>query len=114
MTGTLPPLVGFRGGWNARQNEIFFAYGLPSLLCQGKGLVLPNQLHIDQIATNVRFLLIPLQNVEMSKKSPFAIHKALIGIGGEPKTVKRLREVGRAYTDNVKLSHFRFKFLRNC
>ncbi|GFW25092.1 putative RNA-directed DNA polymerase from transposon BS [Trichonephila clavipes] len=27
----------------------------------------------------------------MSKKSPFAIHKALIGIGGEPKTVKRLR-----------------------
>ncbi|GFW52412.1 uncharacterized protein TNCV_2796701 [Trichonephila clavipes] len=63
----------------------------PSLLCLGKGLVLPNQLHIDQIATNVRFLLIPLQNVEMSKKSPFAIHKALIGIGGEPKTVKRLR-----------------------
>ncbi|GFT42677.1 putative RNA-directed DNA polymerase from transposon BS [Trichonephila clavipes] len=61
------------------------------LLCPGKGLVLPNQLHIDQIATNVRFLLIPLQNVEMSKKSPFAIHKALIGIGGEPKTVKRLR-----------------------
>ncbi|GFV66204.1 putative RNA-directed DNA polymerase from transposon BS [Trichonephila clavipes] len=61
------------------------------LLCPGKGLVLPNQLHVDQIATNVRFLLIPLQNVEMSKKSPFAIHKALIGIGGEPKTVKRLR-----------------------
>ncbi|GFU85642.1 RNA-directed DNA polymerase from mobile element jockey [Trichonephila clavipes] len=27
----------------------------------------------------------------MSKKSPFAIHKALIGIGGEPKSVKRLR-----------------------
>ncbi|GFU71544.1 putative RNA-directed DNA polymerase from transposon BS [Trichonephila clavipes] len=27
----------------------------------------------------------------MSKKSPFAIHKALIGIGGELKTVKRLR-----------------------
>ncbi|GFW95670.1 putative RNA-directed DNA polymerase from transposon BS [Trichonephila clavipes] len=61
------------------------------LLCPGKGLVLPNQSHIEQIATNVRFLLIPLQNVEMSKKSPFAIHKALIGIGGEPKIVKRLR-----------------------
>ncbi|GFT97970.1 uncharacterized protein TNCV_560101 [Trichonephila clavipes] len=27
----------------------------------------------------------------MSKKSPFAIHKALIGMGGEPKIVKRLR-----------------------
>ncbi|GFU13068.1 uncharacterized protein TNCV_1445021 [Trichonephila clavipes] len=27
----------------------------------------------------------------MSKKSPFAIHKALIGKGGEPKSVKRLR-----------------------
>ncbi|GFX70222.1 RNA-directed DNA polymerase from mobile element jockey [Trichonephila clavipes] len=27
----------------------------------------------------------------MSKKSPFAIHKAIIGIGGEPKSVKRLR-----------------------
>ncbi|GFS74409.1 uncharacterized protein TNCV_970121 [Trichonephila clavipes] len=26
----------------------------------------------------------------MSKKSPFAIYKALIGIGGEPKTFKRL------------------------
>ncbi|GFT16235.1 uncharacterized protein TNCV_2245461 [Trichonephila clavipes] len=27
----------------------------------------------------------------MSKQSPFAIHKALIGIGGEPNSVKRLR-----------------------
>ncbi|GFX46779.1 uncharacterized protein TNCV_4039271 [Trichonephila clavipes] len=27
----------------------------------------------------------------MSKKSPFAIHKVLIGIGGKPKSVKRLR-----------------------
>ncbi|GFX31594.1 uncharacterized protein TNCV_688421 [Trichonephila clavipes] len=27
----------------------------------------------------------------MSKKSPFAIHKALIGIGGKPKSVKRLQ-----------------------
>ncbi|GFX84476.1 RNA-directed DNA polymerase from mobile element jockey [Trichonephila clavipes] len=29
----------------------------------------------------------------MSKISPFAIHKTLIGIGGEPKSVKRLRSV---------------------
>ncbi|GFV14069.1 putative RNA-directed DNA polymerase from transposon BS [Trichonephila clavipes] len=27
----------------------------------------------------------------MSTKSPFAIHKALLGIGGEPKSIKRLR-----------------------
>ncbi|GFV76375.1 hypothetical protein TNCV_4545991 [Trichonephila clavipes] len=27
----------------------------------------------------------------MSKISPFVIHKALIGIGGDPKSVKRLR-----------------------
>ncbi|GFY31877.1 uncharacterized protein TNCV_2620141 [Trichonephila clavipes] len=27
----------------------------------------------------------------MPNKSPFAVHKAIIGIGGEPKTVKRLR-----------------------
>ncbi|GFU15141.1 RNA-directed DNA polymerase from mobile element jockey [Trichonephila clavipes] len=27
----------------------------------------------------------------MSTTSPFAIHKALIGIGGEPKSVKKLR-----------------------
>ncbi|GFT52046.1 uncharacterized protein TNCV_4999341 [Trichonephila clavipes] len=29
----------------------------------------------------------------MPNKSPFAVHKALLGIGGEPKTVKRLRSV---------------------
>ncbi|GFU38164.1 uncharacterized protein TNCV_4328561 [Trichonephila clavipes] len=32
-----------------------------------------------------------LPNNEMVSKSPFAIQKALIGIGGEPKSVKRLR-----------------------
>ncbi|GFS47488.1 putative RNA-directed DNA polymerase from transposon BS [Trichonephila clavipes] len=63
----------------------------PMLLCPGKGLVLLKKPNVDKIATNVRFFLIPLQNVELSKKSPFAIHKALIGIGGEPKPVKRLR-----------------------
>ncbi|GFS74375.1 uncharacterized protein TNCV_969861 [Trichonephila clavipes] len=84
-------LVGLRGGWrHARMKFCTHIYG-SMLLCPGKGLVLPKKPNVDQIATNVRFLLIPLQNVEMSKKSPFAIHKALIGIGGEPKTVKRLR-----------------------
>ncbi|GFU66630.1 uncharacterized protein TNCV_3111141 [Trichonephila clavipes] len=62
----------------------------PSRLFLGKGLVLPN-LNIDQIAKHVRILLISLESDEMSKKSPFSIHKATIGIGGEPKSVKRLR-----------------------
>ncbi|GFT37894.1 uncharacterized protein TNCV_4172801 [Trichonephila clavipes] len=63
----------------------------PSLLCQGKGLVLPN-LSIDETAQRVRFLLISLPNNALSIKSPFTIHKALKGIiGGEPKSVKRLR-----------------------
>ncbi|GFS47899.1 RNA-directed DNA polymerase from mobile element jockey [Trichonephila clavipes] len=60
------------------------------LLCSGKCLVLPN-LNIDQIATHTRFLLISLPNNDMSNISPFAIHKTLIGIVGEPKSVKRLR-----------------------
>ncbi|GFY31879.1 uncharacterized protein TNCV_2620161 [Trichonephila clavipes] len=62
----------------------------PSLLCQGKGLVLPN-LSIDETAQRVRFLLISLPNNALSIKSPFTIHKALKGISGEPKSVKRLR-----------------------
>ncbi|GFT51143.1 putative RNA-directed DNA polymerase from transposon BS [Trichonephila clavipes] len=62
----------------------------PSLLCQGQGLVLPN-LSIDESAQRVRFLLISLPNNAMSVQLPFTIHKALKGIGGEPKSVKRLR-----------------------
>ncbi|GFT98874.1 uncharacterized protein TNCV_3792801 [Trichonephila clavipes] len=62
----------------------------PSLLCQGKGLVLSN-LTIDETAKRVRFLLISLPNNAMSLKSPFATHKALKGIGGDPTSVKRLR-----------------------
>ncbi|GFU20632.1 putative RNA-directed DNA polymerase from transposon BS [Trichonephila clavipes] len=54
------------------------------------GLVLPT-LTVDQIAAHSRFLLIFLPNKEMSNKSPFAIHKAILGIGGEPKSIKRLR-----------------------
>ncbi|GFS81362.1 uncharacterized protein TNCV_1225441 [Trichonephila clavipes] len=56
----------------------------PMQLCPGKGLVLSN-LNIDDIS---RYLLISSPNNEMSNKSPFAIQKALIGIGGEPKSVK--------------------------
>ncbi|GFX62143.1 uncharacterized protein TNCV_2228691 [Trichonephila clavipes] len=60
------------------------------MLCPGKGLLLPT-LTVDQIAAHSRFLLISLPNKEMSNKSPFAIHKAILGIGGEPKSIKRLR-----------------------
>ncbi|GFX91026.1 uncharacterized protein TNCV_2283181 [Trichonephila clavipes] len=54
------------------------------------GLVLPT-LNIDTASAHIRILLISLPNNDMSKISPFAIHKTLIGIGGEPKSVKRLR-----------------------
>ncbi|GFU41028.1 putative RNA-directed DNA polymerase from transposon BS [Trichonephila clavipes] len=60
------------------------------LLCQSKGLVLPI-LHIDNVAKCSRFLILSLPNSEMSRKSPFAVHKAIIGIGGEPKSIKKLR-----------------------
>ncbi|GFW49684.1 uncharacterized protein TNCV_357871 [Trichonephila clavipes] len=58
--------------------------------CPDKELVLPKP-NVDNIATNTRFLLISLNKNEMSTTSPFAIHKAFIGIGGEPKSVKKLR-----------------------
>ncbi|GBO43133.1 hypothetical protein AVEN_129814-1 [Araneus ventricosus] len=48
-------------------------------------------LNIDTLAQHVRFLIISLPNNELSKFSPFAIEKALKGIGGSPKTVKRLK-----------------------
>ncbi|GFX91297.1 uncharacterized protein TNCV_1247121 [Trichonephila clavipes] len=56
----------------------------------GKGLVLPG-LTTDDIAKHARFLILSLPNKDMMKKSPFVIHKVLIGIGGEPKSIKRLR-----------------------
>ncbi|GFV53003.1 uncharacterized protein TNCV_989831 [Trichonephila clavipes] len=56
----------------------------------GKGLVLPTTA-IDTIATHYRFLILSLPYNKMSRKSPFAIQKALKGIGGDPKSVKKLR-----------------------
>ncbi|GFU28082.1 uncharacterized protein TNCV_3153941 [Trichonephila clavipes] len=58
--------------------------------CPDKEPVLPRP-DVNEIAANSRFLILSLTNTDVSKKSPFAIHKALIGIGGEPKSVKRLR-----------------------
>ncbi|GFS95801.1 uncharacterized protein TNCV_2258831 [Trichonephila clavipes] len=83
-------LVGLRGGWRHARRRCLRVYMDPMLLCPGKSLVLPN-LTVDDIARNTRFLILSLPNNDMSKKSPFAIHKALIGIGGEPKSVKHLR-----------------------
>ncbi|GFV17746.1 RNA-directed DNA polymerase from mobile element jockey [Trichonephila clavipes] len=61
--------------------------------CPDKEPVLPRP-NVNEIAANSRFLILSLTNNDMSKKSPFAIHKALIGIGGQPKSVKRLRSAG--------------------
>ncbi|GFW96996.1 RNA-directed DNA polymerase from mobile element jockey [Trichonephila clavipes] len=58
--------------------------------CPGGDLALPN-LNVDKLSLNTRFLIISLPNSEMTKVSPFAIQKALIEIGGKPKSVKRLR-----------------------
>ncbi|GFU90513.1 putative RNA-directed DNA polymerase from transposon BS [Trichonephila clavipes] len=56
----------------------------------GKGLISPTTA-IDTIATHSRFLILSIPNYEMSRKSSFAIQKALQGIGGNPKSVKKLR-----------------------
>ncbi|GFW65873.1 uncharacterized protein TNCV_586991 [Trichonephila clavipes] len=56
----------------------------------GKGLISPPTA-IDTIATHSRFLILSIPNNEMSRKSPFAIQKVLQGIGGDPKSVKKLR-----------------------
>ncbi|GFX77433.1 hypothetical protein TNCV_2956301 [Trichonephila clavipes] len=61
----------------ACQDEVELTFMDPSIQCLVKGLVLPT-LTIDQIAAHSRFLLVTLPNKEMSKKLPFAIHKALI------------------------------------
>ncbi|GFV32722.1 putative RNA-directed DNA polymerase from transposon BS [Trichonephila clavipes] len=58
----------------------------------GTSLVLPSHT-IDKVSehTHARFLILSLPNNEMLQKSPFAIHKAIQGISGEPKSVKKLR-----------------------
>ncbi|GFX56092.1 uncharacterized protein TNCV_1954121 [Trichonephila clavipes] len=58
--------------------------------CPGKGLVLPS-LDIDKVSEYARFLLLSLPNNEMLQMSPFAFQKAIQGISGEPKSVKKLR-----------------------
>ncbi|GFU25161.1 uncharacterized protein TNCV_3360712 [Trichonephila clavipes] len=79
-------LVGLCGGWRHTRMKFCFMHMDP----MGKGIVLPT-LTVDQVAPHSRFLLISLPNKEMFTKSPFASHKAILGIGGELKSIKRLR-----------------------
>ncbi|GFS52531.1 hypothetical protein TNCV_4851771 [Trichonephila clavipes] len=90
MTGTLPPLLDSVVGGDTPERSCLRVLMDSMLLLPGKGLVLPTP-NVDRISQHIRFLLLALPNNEMSNKSPFAVHKALIGIGGEPKSVKRLR-----------------------
>ncbi|GFY11614.1 hypothetical protein TNCV_4230831 [Trichonephila clavipes] len=90
MIGIFSPLLDFMWWVETHQDEICFTLMDPSQLCLSKGLVLPN-LNINHIAVHARFLLISLPNNGMLTKSPFAINKALIGIGGESTSVKCLR-----------------------
>ncbi|GFW36009.1 hypothetical protein TNCV_4928731 [Trichonephila clavipes] len=81
-------LVGFCGGWRHARTKFFSAHMDPNRLCPCKGPVFPNP-NGDNIAAHTRFLLLPDNG--MLTKSPIAINKALIGIGGEPKSVKHLQ-----------------------
>ncbi|GFS77019.1 hypothetical protein TNCV_3756651 [Trichonephila clavipes] len=56
-------LVGLRGGWRHARMKFFTRI-------YGSNAAVPG---------------------EMSRKSPFAVRKAIIGIGGEPKSIKKLR-----------------------
>ncbi|GFU20009.1 uncharacterized protein TNCV_1191571 [Trichonephila clavipes] len=90
MTCTLPPLLesevdGGTPGWSCIR-----AYGSKTAVPGCEGLVLPN-INVDSIASHSRFLILSLPNSEMSRKSPFAIQKALKGIGGDTKSVRKLR-----------------------
>ncbi|GFX19989.1 putative RNA-directed DNA polymerase from transposon BS [Trichonephila clavipes] len=89
MTGTLPPLLDSGVGGSTPERRYLRLLKDSKLLCPGKGLVLPNH-NIDPIATYCRFLILSIPNNEMTRKSPFAIQKAVQGIEGDPKSVKKL------------------------
>ncbi|GFX20597.1 uncharacterized protein TNCV_4269291 [Trichonephila clavipes] len=90
MTGTLPLLLDSVVGGGTPERSCVRVIMDPKLLCPGKGLVLPN-LNIDHIAKHSRFLILSLPNNEITKKSPFVIQKAPKGIGGDPKSDRKLR-----------------------
>ncbi|GBL77580.1 hypothetical protein AVEN_37635-1 [Araneus ventricosus] len=45
----------------------------------------------DTVSECARFLILTVPNGELGNMSPFAVEKALKGIGGSPKSVKKLR-----------------------
>ncbi|GFY14787.1 uncharacterized protein TNCV_648301 [Trichonephila clavipes] len=102
MTGTLPPLLDSVVGGGTPERRFSRVLMDPMLLCPGKGLVLPTTFNIEQTASTARFFILSLSNNEMSKKSPFAIFKALQAIG-EPKSVKK-NEI-RRFTCRDKIKH---------
>ncbi|GFX09469.1 uncharacterized protein TNCV_4698551 [Trichonephila clavipes] len=83
-------LVGLRGGWMHARMKFVSRIWIQVCSCQGKGLVLPT-LTIDKISTYTRFLILSIPDNEMSRKSLFAVLRAIQGMGGEPKSVKKLR-----------------------
>ncbi|GFW64600.1 putative RNA-directed DNA polymerase from transposon BS [Trichonephila clavipes] len=90
LTGTLPPLLDSVVGGGTPERRCLHVLIDPNMQCPGKGLVLPNS-DIDAIAAYTRYFILSLQNNELNTKSSIAINKVLIGIGGERKSVKRLR-----------------------
>ncbi|GFX03833.1 uncharacterized protein TNCV_2114051 [Trichonephila clavipes] len=90
MTGTLPPLLDSVVGGGTPERRCLRVLMNPNMQCPGKGLILPT-LNIDKVSEHGRFLIISLPNNEMLQKSQFAIQKAIQGISGEPKSVKKLR-----------------------
>ncbi|GFW77653.1 uncharacterized protein TNCV_133441 [Trichonephila clavipes] len=105
------PLVGLRGRWRHARMKLCYASMDPMQLSPGKDLVLPT-LNVDRISQHIRFLLLALTNNEMSNKSPFAVHKARIGLGGEPKSIKRLRSGDLLIETNSAIKKSRFSSLK--
>ncbi|GFW65799.1 hypothetical protein TNCV_586251 [Trichonephila clavipes] len=77
----------------------------PNMLCPGIGRVLAT-LNIDKVSEHARFLILSLPSNEMSQKSPFSIQKAMQGISGEPKSVKKLRSESQPPIPKIPISSY--------
>ncbi|GFY05492.1 putative RNA-directed DNA polymerase from transposon X-element [Trichonephila clavipes] len=86
----MPPLLDSVVGGGTPERRCLRVLMDPNMQCPGKGLVLPT-LNIDKASEHARFLILSLPNNEMLQKSPFTIQKAIQGISGDPKSVKKLR-----------------------
>ncbi|GBM59758.1 hypothetical protein AVEN_110028-1 [Araneus ventricosus] len=96
----LPSLVGLRG------------FSVPSWLESLSILYGFDSIDIDKVSQTSRFLIISLPDNQLSRLSPSAIEKGLYGIGGSPKSVRRLRsgdlliETTSAFKRNLLSKHF--------